>query len=53
MTPTDRAGLQKLAMFAAIPIIAPAAIFGFLWQFIDYGWTLGNIAFNHIFGTAE
>lgn len=49
MTPSDRQQLQQFIKFCAVPLIAPAAILGFLWQFVEYGWVLGNIGFNRLF----
>jgi hypothetical protein len=49
LTPTDRHGLQCLAFWLALPITATCFVAGFLWQFADWGWTLGNVAFNHFF----
>jgi len=49
MAPADRHGLQKLVLFLAFPITFPCTVAGFLWQFIDFGWTRGIIAFNRFF----
>lgn len=40
---------QRGALFLAFPVIFLAALAGFLWQFVDYGWALGNIIFNRFY----
>ena len=38
----------KFLMLAASPLWGPFVLLGFLWQFVDYGWTVGNVLFNHL-----
>lgn len=40
---------QTLLLVLAGPLTIPAAILGFLWQFVNYGWMVGNVAFNRLF----
>jgi hypothetical protein len=49
LTPTDRRGLQILALICASPVIIPAAFLAILWSFIEFGWYQGCVRFNHFF----
>lgn len=49
MTKDQRRLIQHGVMFLAGPIIFLAVVVGFLWQFADFGWTVGGVAFNRFF----
>lgn len=38
----------KFLMFVAFPLWGPFVLLGFLWQFVDHGWTVGNVLFNRL-----